>query len=127
MNTPHCTVLIADDDTLIREMLRLLLRDSEYDVVGEATNGPATLELFEKLAPDIVLLDINMPGIDGIEVLEAVKHKAIKSRFIMISAEATMEKVKQALAHGAAGFIVKPLRPGKILDEINNSLRQPEN
>jgi YesN/AraC family two-component response regulator len=119
-------VVIADDDTLIRDMLRLVLRDSEYEVVGEAANGFAALELCEKLEPDIILLDINMPGVDGLGVLDLIKHRPTRCQFIMISADATMEKVKRAMENGAAGFIVKPLRPGKVLDEINYSLRQAQ-
>jgi two-component system chemotaxis response regulator CheY len=118
MEKNQYSLLIADDDTFIRETLRILLRDSEFNVIGEASHGDIAFDLCKSLRPRLVLLDINMPGKDGLAVLEQVQALKIHTQFIMISADATLDKVKRALALGALGFLVKPLKPGKVLDEI---------
>lgn len=112
------TVLIVDDDSLLREALKAILRSGDYKVVGEASNGEAALALCRKLRPGLVLLDINMPGMDGLEVLQGIKADSPKTKVIMISAEATHERVKDAILKGAVGFVVKPINAGRVLDDI---------
>jgi two-component system, chemotaxis family, chemotaxis protein CheY len=116
-------IVIADDDAFLREMLRVLLRSDDYDVVGEAPNGEVALELCTRLRPDIALLDINMPVKDGLAVLDALKGSNSPSRVVMMSAEATLDKVKLAVEKGAAGFIVKPFTSGTVLEELRDRLK----
>jgi len=116
------TVILADDDPLIRELLRLILRTSNYNVVAEASHGDAVLALNGNLHPDIVLLDIAMPGMDGLSVLKALRAASPACRVVMISGGATADRVREALALGASGFIVKPFTPGKLLDELEMAL-----
>jgi two-component system chemotaxis response regulator CheY len=74
------TIVIADDDAFLREMLRLLLRSDDYEVIGEAANGAVAFDLCRKLRPDVALLDINMPVKDGLSVLEELKSLNCPSR-----------------------------------------------
>ena len=124
MNNKRTSVVIADDDPYLRGLLRLLLRSDEYDVVGEAADGEAALELCKRLRPAVVLLDINMPSKDGLAVLDELNTTKYAGKVVMISAEATLDKVKLAVQKGAAGFIVKPFNSGTVLDELRICLQK---
>ena len=112
------SVFIADDDMMMRSLLRLMLREGGYDVVGEAAAGDRVVEDCAQARPEVLLLDINMPGADGLQVLEKIRAAQPAVRVIMISADATLERVTQALEKGASGFIVKPFNAAKVLDDI---------
>jgi two-component system chemotaxis response regulator CheY len=114
------SVLLVDDDDMLRGMLRLILTSENYQVIGEASNGLDAVEKFKKLQPELVLLDINMPGMDGLQSLEAIHHENPEAIVMMVSAEATMDKVKQALSLGAAGFVVKPFNQASVLDKVES-------
>lgn len=115
-------VFIADDDMMMRSLLRLLLREDGYNVVGEAASGVDVLEECRRARPEVLLLDINMPGRDGMQVLEKVRTELPGLKVIMISAEATLERVTKVLEKGASGFIVKPFNAGKVLNDIAAAL-----
>ena len=118
MPSNKLTVLLADDDSLLREMLRAILRDGGYEIAGEAGNSETALDLCRKLRPGLVLLDINMPGRSGLSALRSIKKDLPDTKVIMISGEPTRAKVEEAEAQGAIGFIVKPFNAGRVLDEI---------
>ncbi|MFN7085797.1 MAG: response regulator transcription factor [Burkholderiales bacterium] len=111
-------ILIVDDDSMIRSFLRLMLREDGYEVVGEAGSGENLVNLCRATRAELVLLDINLPGIDGLQALETLRNAHPEMRVIMISAEATLDRVQQAMAKGARGFIVKPFNAGKVLSDI---------
>jgi two-component system chemotaxis response regulator CheY len=117
------SVLVVDDDNMLREMLRLILRNENYRVVGEASNGRDAIAQFIRWQPDLVLLDINMPEMEGLQVLEEIHRENSKALVIMVSSDSTMDKVNQALSLGAAGFVVKPFNPASILDRIENCIK----
>ncbi len=117
------TVVVVDDDSMMREMLRLILRGENYSVIGEAANGSDAISLCEKLTPDLVLLDINMPKMDGLQALEEIRKVSPGSIVIMVSADATMDRVSEAMQKGAAGFVVKPLNAASVLDRIDKCLK----
>ncbi len=119
-------VLIADDQLLIRQFLKTMLHENGFDVVGEAVDGTEAVTLYERLCPDIVCLDISMPKMDGIRTLEEIKSKHPQTVIIMISAFSTMEKVSDAIAKGANGFIVKPLTAEKVLKTINECIKRAD-
>lgn len=116
------SVLVVDDDNLMREMLKAILRSEEYQVVGEASNGEDALALCARLKPRLVLLDINMPKMDGLQVLEAIRQAQPEIKIIMVSAEATMDKVTEAIKKGAAGFVVKPFNAARVLDKVSECI-----
>src|SRR5690349_11042930 len=120
------TIVIADDDAFIRGMLRLLLRSGDYDVVGEAANGKVALDMCKRLRPDVALLDINMPVMDGLAVLQELSALSGRTKIVVVSGEATLDKVQLAMSKGAVGFIVKPFRTGTVLDELRTCLQRAE-
>ena len=124
MNNKRTSVVIVDDDPYMRGVLRLLLRSDAYEVVGEAADGEAALELCSRLRPAVVLLDINMPNKDGLEVLDELNMAKYAGKVVLISAEATLDKVKLAVEKGAAGFIVKPFNSGTVLNELRICLQR---
>ena len=101
-------ILIVDDNQLMRRGLRsLLTRDEGIEVVGEARNSQEALTLAEKLSPEIVLLDINMPGQDGLETVEQLRALASKPRVLIVSMHADGRLVHEALRRGARGYVIK--------------------
>lgn len=118
------TVIVVDDDSMMREMLKLILRSESYSVVGEASNGQDAITLCERLAPTLVLLDINMPKMDGLQALDEIRKTSPQTMVIMVSADATMDKVSEAVKKGAAGFVVKPLKAASVLDRIAVCLKE---
>ncbi|NLR76793.1 response regulator [Leeia aquatica] len=117
------TVLIIDDDTVLRSLMSSILRQEEYVVCGEASAADAGLKLCEQLKPGIVLLDINLPDHDGLEVLPEMLQMAHRPKVIMVSGEATMERVRAALGAGASGFVVKPLNAAKLIAAMEHALK----
>lgn len=123
MGSPKNTsVLVVDDDSLMREMLKAILRSEKYQVVGEASNGEDAIALCAKLKPKLVLLDIQMPKMDGLQALEAIRQAQPAVKVIMVSAEATMDKVTEAIKKGAAGFVVKPFNAARVLDKVSECI-----
>lgn len=111
-------IVIVDDESLMRSMLKILLQEAGHVVAGEASNGVAALELCRKQQPDVVLLDINMPGADGLQVLRAIRKEFPAIKVIMVSAHGSMDRVSSAIAAGAVGFVVKPFNATNVLKQI---------
>lgn len=108
MNTKLKRILIADDHTLIREGLKMILGFHEgIKVIGEAINGNEAIENALALKPDVVLLDVNMPDVTGIDVLKEIKKKDDTIKIIMITAAGDRETLFGALEAGADGYILK--------------------
>src|SRR5207244_12008442 len=101
-------VVIADDHSLVRQGLRRYLDMAEdIDVVGEASNGEEAVALVEKASPDIVLLDIRMPGVDGLEAARRIREKFPKVGAIMLTAYDDRQFVVEAVRAGARGYVLK--------------------
>lgn len=118
------SVLLVDDDSMMREALKLILRSEGYPIAGEASNGEDAIALCAKSNPAIVLLDINMPKMDGLQVLAAIRKAQPEVKVVMVSAEATMDRVKEAIEKGAMGFVVKPFNPAQVLDRMAGCVKQ---
>lgn len=119
----HRRILIVDDDNIIRETLRILLRANEYDVVGEASDGIKAMEMMKKHKPSVVLLDISMPGASGLDVLSEIQEKYPETAVVMISGEAKSETVKSAVELGAIGYIVKPFNTANVVQNLERALK----
>lgn len=117
------TVLVVDDDSMMREVLKLILHSENYQVVGEAANGENAIVQYMKLKPDLVLLDINMPKMDGLQALEEIRKMNLTTRIMMVSADATMDRVAEAIQKGASGFVVKPFNAASVLDRIDKCFK----
>lgn len=109
------TVMIVDDSQLIRKMLRALLEENSYAVVGEATNGEEAVTEYNKIKPEIVTLDITMPKLDGVGALKQIMDKDKAAKIIMITAAGQKQKVMESLKLGAKAFIMKPFNKDDVL------------
>jgi two-component system chemotaxis response regulator CheY len=118
-------VLVVDDDNLMREVLKAILRDEGYEVAGEAKDGQAALQQVSKLNPDVVCLDVNMPGMTGIEVLQAILKSAPSTKVVMVTGDSTMNTVRDAVGFGACGYIIKPLNAARVGTAIRAALKGP--
>jgi two-component system, chemotaxis family, chemotaxis protein CheY len=125
-NKASARVLIVDDNPVIRTTLSGIIRhDPTLTVVGQAWSGEAALESVESHKPDVVCLDVNMPGIGGLDVLRRLREGHPTIRVVIITGEATSEIVKEALTLGAHGFVVKPFNAEKVLTAIHTALSGP--
>jgi DNA-binding NarL/FixJ family response regulator len=106
--------MIADDHGLIVEGLRMVLGRGGLDVIGVASNGRQALEMAQALVPDVLLLDIRMPDMDGLSALEAIKATGLRTSVIMLTSFDTPEYMARAIALGAAGFLSKETDPEAI-------------
>lgn len=113
----RCDVLVVDDTGASRELLAAILRNfAGRMTLREARNGVEALRLWKDLNPRITLLDIDMPGEDGLALLQQMRGQRADSFIAMISGSSSMDNVKRALALGASGFVIKPYKPQRILD-----------
>jgi DNA-binding NarL/FixJ family response regulator len=100
-------VVIADDHPFYRQGLARLLSQSGVEVVGEASNGPDAIELVERTAPDVAVVDLNMPGMSGVEVTRRLNERMPASRVLVVSVSAQEEDVTEAILAGASGYVLK--------------------
>ncbi len=104
----HIRLLVADDHALLRQALRVLLEAQDgLEVVGEATNGRDAVEAAERLMPDVVLMDMVMPGLNGIDATRQIVKRSPNTRVLILTAYLEDERLLQALRAGAAGYVVK--------------------
>lgn len=106
--------LIVDDVSSVREFLRQTLVTMEVSEIHEASNGQDAITSFKTHLPDVVFLDIELPDMDGQQILKQLKSIKSNAFVVMVSAHSTVDNVKEAISNGAAGFIVKPFSPKKI-------------
>jgi two-component system chemotaxis response regulator CheY len=123
MPTAPRTILIVDDNDLMRTLLRGILRSDAYQIIGEARNGIIALEFIAKSKPDIVFLDVMMPEMGGLEALQAIKAKHPEIIVIMITGNPSVENVKESIQGGAGGFIIKPFNSAKVLDTLVRAIQ----
>jgi len=119
---PKRSILVVDDDKNICKMIEINLRKEKTYEVRTATNGESCLKSVRENAPDLVLLDIQMPGIDGIETLKRIKEEDPLIPVVMMSAHGTIEKAVQCMKLGAYDFITKPFASDRLLVTVNNAL-----
>ena len=103
-------ILVCDDAAFMRMMIKDILSKNGYNVVGEAENGAKAVEKYNELKPDLVLMDITMPEMDGIEALKAIKAADAGALVIMCSAMGQQAMVIESIQSGAKDFIVKPFQ-----------------
>lgn len=118
------TAIIADDVFEMRTLLSKVLEGLECSVLAKVNNGVEAVEMVERLKPDIVFLDIDMPDMTGLEVLDILKSKESDVFRVIVSGRNTIDNVTQALAHGANGFVVKPYSASKIKQIIDKYYAQ---
>lgn len=105
-------ILIVDDHKHAREAMRTILRmDSAFEVVAEATSGREAIDLTETCMPDLILMDINMPAMDGMETTKAIKARFPYIKIVMVTVSDDIAHLFEALKNGAQGYLLKHLRP----------------
>jgi DNA-binding NarL/FixJ family response regulator len=116
---PPVRVLIADDHPIVREGLRRLLSlEDDVEIVGEAADGDATVAMVEKLDPDVVLLDLRMPGMDGFGALQRMQRLGKKTRVIVLTASEDKNEFVQAMKLGCSGIVLKQTAAELIVKSI---------
>lgn len=113
------TVLLADDHTVVRNGLKLLLEnEADINVIGEASNGEEAIQKIKELKPDIVLLDVRMPVLDGLETLSEISKTSTKTRSLVLSMYAQEDYVLQSARSGASGYILKDASKDELITAI---------
>ena len=116
----HIRVLLAEDHTIVRKGLRsLLAAEEDLEIVGEAENGREAVEKVDALAPDIVLMDISMPGLNGLEATRHIKKHAPKIKILILTMHTDEEYVFQILQAGASGYLLKQ----SAIEELVSAIR----
>jgi two-component system chemotaxis response regulator CheY len=115
-------VLIVDDLTFIKIVLRDIIGKAGFRVVGEASNGEQAITMYQTTHPDVVLMDITMPGMDGLTALKRIKEIDKAARVIICSALGQQQLIVQAIQLGAKDFIVKPFQPQRVISSLKKAL-----
>ena len=111
-------VLLADDHRMLREGLRRSMTEEGFDVVGEADNGEQAVAMAADLLPDIVLMDVSMPEMDGVEATRAIRATGTHTRVIMLTMHADKEVLAEAIRAGASGYLVKDCSTDEVADAV---------
>ncbi len=117
--TPKTRVVLVDDHDIVRKGIRNLLRKAaDIVVIGEAGNGSEAIKLVNQLHPDVLLLDIEMPGMNGVEVVRRIEAAGLSVKILVLSAYDDQEYILEMLTSGAAGYLLKEETPEYILDAV---------
>ncbi len=116
-------VLIVDDHPLTREALATLLAGNDFDVVGQASDGQEAIELAGRLRPQLVLLDLSMPGLDGLSARPGLRAAVPDAEVIVLTASGTEENLLAAIRAGAAGYLLKSEPPDRIVSFLRGVVR----
>ena len=111
-------IMICDDAAFMRVMIKDILTKNGYDVAGEAENGLKAVEKYNETKPDLVMMDITMPEMDGIQALKKIKEADANATVIMCSAMGQQAMVIESIQAGAKDFIVKPFQADRVLEAV---------
>ena len=115
-------ILICDDAAYMRMMIKDILTKNGYTIVGEAENGQKAVEKYNETKPDLVMMDITMPEMDGIQALKKIKATDPNAAIIMCSAMGQQAMVIESIQSGAKDFIVKPFQPDRVLEAVKKAI-----
>ncbi|MCI8644837.1 MAG: response regulator [Lachnospiraceae bacterium] len=115
-------ILICDDAAFMRMMIKDILTKNGYTIVGEAENGQKAVEKYNETKPDLVMMDITMPEMDGIQALKKIKATDPNAAIIMCSAMGQQAMVIESIQSGAKDFIVKPFQPDRVLEAVKKAI-----
>ncbi|MBD1558736.1 response regulator [Vibrio sp. S9_S30] len=118
-----CNVLIVDDHPLMRKgIVQLLSFEDEFSVVGEASNGSDALAIALKVQPDLILLDLNMKGMSGLDTLKALRSEEIEARIVVLSVSDSPNDIDVMVKAGADGYLLKDTEPDDLIELIKDSM-----
>jgi len=113
------TIVLADDHPVVRKGLRALLEaEADFAVIGEAADGLAVVGLVERLKPQVLIVDLMMPGLNGLEVVRQVKQRVAPTQVIVLSMHSNEAYVLEALRNGAAGYVLKDASPTEFMQAV---------
>jgi len=115
-------ILLVDDAGYMRRLIGIMAKKGGHEIVGEAETGESAIDLYSQVKPDLVILDILMPDMNGLEALKKIRELNPAARILMCTASEQSSHVQEALASGAAGYIVKPFTQESILTTIEKAL-----
>lgn len=115
-------ILIVDDASFMRMMIKDILTKNGFTVLGEAENGLKAIEKYKELNPDLVIMDITMPEMDGIQAVKEIKKANSNAKIIMCSAMGQQAMVIEAIQAGAKDFIVKPFQADRVVEAVKKVL-----
>ena len=115
-------ILICDDAAFMRMMIKDILTKNGYEVVGEAANGAEGVEKYSQLKPDLVMMDITMPEMNGIDALKKIKESDSNANVIMCSAMGQQAMVIESIQAGAKDFIVKPFQVERVIEAVKKAI-----
>lgn len=122
MSECKTTVMLVDDHPLLRKGLRQLLSfEPEFEIIAEAGSGAEALTIVSETEPDLIILDLNMQGMDGLETLKRFRDEGITSRIVMLTVSDNNEDVVKAISQGADGYLVKDSDPDELLEQIKKA------
>lgn len=116
-------VMVVDDSRVVFTQIKKMLQDTDFEIVQYCQSGESALEAYDKCNPDVVTMDIIMPGIDGFETAKALLEKWPDAKIIMVSSLAYDETIKEAEAIGLKDFIYKPLQRDKIIEALTKAIQ----
>ncbi|MGM0429661.1 MAG: two-component system response regulator NarL [Pseudomonadota bacterium] len=123
MTTDAASIMLVDDHPLLRKGLKqLIAMEDDMLVVAEASNGPDALLLAAEHDPDLIVLDLNMQGMDGIETLKRLRDSEVTSRIIMLTVSDADDDVVAAITNGADGYLLKDMEPELLLEQIHRAV-----
>lgn len=121
-NESPVSIMMVDDHPLLRKGLRQLLEfEDELEIVAEASSGAEAIKLAEESDPDLITLDLNMQGMDGLETLRALRSIGISARILMLTVSDNDEDVVEAIRSGADGYLLKDMEPDELVDKIKEA------
>jgi len=121
---PPIRILLADDHSILREGLRMLLdRQDEFAVVGDASNGREAVEMAEKHDPDVVIMDLAMPGLNGIEATRRIIARSPRTAVVILSMHSDESYILRSLKAGARGYLLKDSLKADLLDAVRAAVR----
>ena len=123
LNTRRTTVLVADDHAIVLEGLVSLLKDYDFDVVGAVGDGEKLVEAARRLRPDVIVTDLSMPGLSGLEVLNVLKHERIDSKVVVLTMHHDGFWATEALKAGASAFLLKASAGDELVTAIQQALQ----
>ena len=116
------SILICDDAAFMRMMIKDILSKNGYTIVGEAENGIKAIEKYNETKPDLVIMDITMPEMDGLQALKKIKENDPAANIIMCSAMGQQAMVIESIQSGAKDFIVKPFQADRVLEAVKKAV-----
>ena len=115
-------IMIVDDALIVRKTLAAMLQQEGHTVVAEASHGMQAYSNYERYRPDLVTMDVNMPGMNGLETIEKIINAFPEAKIVVISAFGTKNIILDALERGAKNYILKPINPEKVTQAVQDAL-----